>query len=124
MKMQEIQNPLQPKILVIQNEFVSEMRLALEYAGFGLNDPSAMKQQITSILENQAISAAILDTSLDRQAATSIADILVELDIPFVFAGSDSQSEIPERVTAYTMAPDMANLTVIAHSLLGAPTLH
>jgi len=119
-----IENPLQPKILVIQNEFISEMRLALEYAGFGLNDPSAMKQQITTILENQSISAAILDTSLEQQAATSIADILVELDIPFVFAGSDSQSEIPERVAVYTMAPDMANLTVIAHSLLGAPTLH
>ena len=122
--MLETENPLQPKILVIQNEFISEMRLALEYAGFGLNDPSAMKRQITNILENQSISAAILDTSLEQQAATSIADILVELDIPFVFAGSDSQSEIPERVAAYTMAPNMANLTVIAHSLLGAPTLH
>lgn len=122
--MLETENPLQPKILVIQNEFISEMRLALEYAGFGLNDPSAMKRQITTILENQSISAAILDTSLEQQAATSIADILVELDIPFVFAGSDSQSEIPERVAAYTMAPNMANLTVIAHSLLGAPTLH
>jgi len=122
--MLETENPLQPKILVIQNEFISEMRLALEYAGFALNDPSAMKQQITTILENQSISAAILDTSLEQQAAASIADILVELDIPFVFAGSDSQSEIPERVAAYTMAPDMANLTIIAHSLLGAPTLH
>ena len=122
--MLETENPLQPKILVIQNEFISEMRLALEYAGFRLNDPSAMKRQITNILENQSISAAILDTSLEQQAATSIADILVELDIPFVFAGSDSQSEIPERVAAYTMAPNMANLTVIAHSLLGAPTLH
>jgi hypothetical protein len=124
MFMLETENPLQPKILVIQNEFVSEMRLALEYAGFGLNDPSAMKQQITAILEQQSISAAILDTSLEQQAATSIADILVELDIPFVFAGADNQAEIPERVAAYTMAPDMANLTVVAHSLLGAPTLH
>jgi hypothetical protein len=122
--MLETENPLQPKILVIQNEFISEMRLALEYAGFALDDPSAIKRQITVILEQQSISAAILDTSLEQQAATSIADILVELDIPFVFAGSDSQSEIPGRVAAYTMAPDMANLTVIAHSLLGAPTLH
>ena len=122
--MLETENPLQPKILVIQNEFVSEMRLALEYAGFARNDASAIKQQITAILQQQSISAAILDTSLEQQAAASIADILVELDIPFVFAGSDSQSEIPERVAAYTMAPNMANLTVIAHSLLGAPTLH
>lgn len=122
--MPEIQNPLQPKILVIQDEFVSEMQLALEYAGLKLNDRSAIKQQITTILENQSISAAILDTSLEQQAATSIADILVELDIPFVFGGHDSQSELSERVAAYTMAPDMANLTVIAHSLLGAPTLH
>lgn len=122
--MPEIQNPLQPKILVIQNEFLSEMRLAIEYAGFELNDPSAIKQQITAVLKNQSISAAILDTSLEQQAATSIADILVELDIPFVFAGNDSQAELPERVAAHTMAPDMGNLTVIAHSLLGAPTLH
>lgn len=122
--MLEIENPVQPKILVIQDDFVSEMRIALEYAGFALTDPSALKQQIAAIFESQSISAAILDISLEQQAATSIADILVELHIPFVFAGNDSQSEIPERVTAHTMAPAMANLTVIAHSLLGAPTLH
>ena len=122
--MQEMQNPLQPRILVIQDEFVSEMRLALEYAGLSRNDSDAIKQQIAAILEQQSIGAAILDTSLERKAAESIADILVELDIPFVFAGSDDQFELPERVASYTMAPEMANLTIIAHSLLGAPTLH
>lgn len=122
--MQETQTSLQPRILVIQDEFVNEMRLALETAGFARNDTSAIKQQISAILEQQSIAAAILDASLEQQAATSIADILLELDVPFVFAGSQDQSELPERVTAYTMAPDMANLTAIAHSLLGAPTLH
>lgn len=122
--MPEMQNPLQPRILVIQDEFVNEMRLALEYAGFERNDADAIKHQIATILEQQAIGAAILDTSLERNAAESIADILVELDVPFVFAGNEDQFELPERVATYTMAPERANLTVIAHSLLGAPTLH
>jgi hypothetical protein len=122
--MQEIENPLQPRILVIQDEFVNEMKLALEYAGLAGDDAYAIKRQIAAILEQQSIGAAILDTSLERNAAQSIADILVELEIPFVFAGNESQFELPEGLASYTMAPEMANLTVIAHSLLGAPTLH
>lgn len=122
--MQEMQNPLQPRILVIQDEFVNEMKLALEYAGFARNDAEAIKNQMAAILEQQSIGAAILDTSLERNAAASIADILVELDIPFVFAGNEDQFELPPALATHTMAPEMANLTVIAHSLLGAPTLH
>ncbi len=71
---------------------VSEMRLALDML-VRTDDPSAIKQ-ITTILRTNRFQRT--DTSLDRQAATSIADILVELDIPFVFAGNDSQSELPD----------------------------
>lgn len=114
----------QPKILVIQNEFVAEMRLALEYAGREGHDPEAIRDQMESILKMQGIGAAILDTGLDLDTATTIADTLLELDIPFVFAGPDELGDIPEHVMAQTMAQDLANLTVLGQSILGRPTYH
>ncbi|MGV3549553.1 hypothetical protein [Rhizobium sp.] len=114
----------QPKILVIQNEFVAEMRLALEYAGKEGNDPDAIRDQMAFILKVQDIGAAILDTGLELEAATTIADTLLELDIPFVFAGTGEANEMPEHVIVQTMAPDLANLTVLGQSILGRPTYH
>lgn len=117
-------NASKPKILVIQNEFVAEMRLALEDAGRQGNDPEAIRDQMQSILTLQGIAAAILDTALELDAATTIADTLLELDIPFVFAGTDEQSDMPEHVMAQTMAQNLANLTVLGQSILGRPTYH
>lgn len=122
--MQALATPVESKVLVIQDEFVNEMKLALEYAGMADDDPDAIRDQMAAILEAQGIGAAILDTALDHVAAMSIADALVDLDIPFVFAGKESQAEIPEDVVAHTMAPDLANLTVLAQSILGRPTYH
>jgi hypothetical protein len=114
----------QPKILVIQNEFVSEMKLALEYAGQSPEDPTAIRTQIAEIFETQGIGAAILDTQLDLEAAATIADALVDLEIPFVFAGKGSEADIPEDMMAHTMSPDLATLTVLGQSILGRPTYH
>lgn len=114
----------QPKILVIQNEFVAEMRLALEYAGREGSDPKAIHDQMVSILRLQGIGAAILDTGLELDAAAPIVDTLLELDIPFVFAGTEEQGDMPEHVMAYTMGQDLANLTVLGQSILGRPTYH
>lgn len=114
----------QSKILVIRDEFVSEMKLALEYAGRSGDDREAIRDQIATILENQGIGAAILDTELDLDSASPIVDALLELDIPFVFAGKGDEAEVPERVLARTMEPARANLTVLGQSILGRPTYH
>lgn len=114
----------QPKILVIQNEFVAEMRLALEYAGRGRHDPDAIRDQMEFILKAQEIGAAILDTGLEPDAAAPIVDALIELDIPFVFAGADEPGDLPEHVMAQTMDQTLANLTVLGQSILGRPTYH
>lgn len=122
--MQMQQAIAQPKILVIRDEFVSEMRLALEYAGRSGDDRDAIREQIATILESQGIGAAILDTELDLDAASPIVDALLELDIPFVFAGKGDEGEVPERVLTQTMEPALANLTVLGQSILGRPTYH
>ena len=122
--MQAPQTVPQPKILVIQNEFVAEMRLALEYAGRGADDVDALRDQMESILRAQGIGAAILDTGLETEAVASIADALLDLEIPFVFAGTEDETEVPEHVMAHTMAQDLANLTVLGQSILGRPTYH
>ena len=122
--MQAPQTVPQPKILVIQNEFVAEMRLALEYAGRGADDVDALRDQMESILRAQGIGAAILDTGLETEAAASIADALLDLEIPFVFAGTEDETEVPEHVMAHTMAQELAHLTVLGQSILGRPTYH
>jgi len=122
--MQMPQAVAQPKILVIRDEFVSEMKLALEYAGRSGDDRDAIREQIATILESQGIGAAILDTELDLDAASPILDALLELDIPFVFAGKGDEAEVPERVLTQTMEPALANLTVLGQSILGRPTYH
>lgn len=122
--MQAPQTTPQPKILVIQNEFVAEMRLALEYTGRKGGDPEAVRDQIEAILKAQGIGAAILDTGLETEAATTIADALLDLEIPFVFAGTEDGTEVPEHVMAHTMAQHLANLTVLGQSILGRPTYH
>ena len=114
----------QPKILVIRDEFVSEMKLALEYAGRSATDGDAIREQIAAILESQGIGAAILDTELDIDEASPIVDALLDLEIPFVFAGKGDEAEVPERVVAHTMEPALANLTVLGQSILGRPTYH
>lgn len=122
--MQVPQTVPQPKILVIQNEFVAEMRLAIEYAGRGGQDPDALRDQMETILKAQGIGAAILDTGLEIEAAAVIADALLDLEIPFVFAGTDDEAEMPEHVMAHTMTQDLANLTILGQSILGRPTYH
>lgn len=114
----------QPKILIIQNEFVAEMRLALEYAGREGHDPEAIRDQMESIVKMQEIGAVILDTSLELDDATTLADTLLALDIPFVFAGTDELADLPEHVMTQTMTPELANLTVLGQSILGRPTYH
>lgn len=114
----------QPRILVIQNEFVAEMRLALEYAGREDDDPDAVRDQMAAILKAQGIAAAILDTGLEIGAAASIADALLALEVPFVFAGADDEREVPGHVMARTMDQHLANLTVLGQSILGRPTYH
>jgi hypothetical protein len=122
--MQHVQANEQARILVIQDEFVKEMRLALEYAGFERDDTSALKQQMITILQTQSIAAAIVDTALEKQAAHSITDVLFDLSIPFVFAGKENETEIGEELAYHAMAPDLANLTILAQSILGRPTYH
>jgi hypothetical protein len=77
-----------------------------------------------SILKAQGIGAAILDTSLETEAAATIADALLALEIPFVFAGTEDETEMSEHVMAQTMTPELANLTVLGQSILGRPTYH
>jgi hypothetical protein len=122
--MQAPQITPQPKILVIQNEFVAEMRLALEYTGRKGREPQAVRHQIEAILKAQGIGAAILDTGLETEAAATIADALLDLEIPFVFAGTEDGTEVPEHVMVHTMAQHLANLTVLGQSILGRPTYH
>jgi len=112
------------RILVVQEDFVDEMTIALETNG----GPSAISMDITdqtiSILKGSNIGAAIFDRHLDPDKAVQIADALVSLGIPFVFANAEETASLPERLMAFSMTESSPELQLIAHQLFGRPTYH
>lgn len=103
-------------ILVIEDDFIDELRIAFEsYEKVG-SRPCSVRDQTIALLEGSDICAAIFDGHLDRETSEPIADALKALGIPFVNSESD--------VGSNAMEPAMAELTLLAHQLFGAPTFH
>jgi hypothetical protein len=114
----------QRRILVVEGDFVDELRIAFE--GYGLDEAGKMnlRDQTIAILEGSGIEAAILDGHLDRDQTTQIAAGLAELGIPFVFSDTHDPAQLPEHLAAFTMTESGRELELIAHRLFGPPIYH
>jgi hypothetical protein len=120
----EQNNVAQRRILVVEGDFVDELRIAFE--GYDLTGAQSMnlRDQTIAILQGTDIEAAILDGQLDRDQIMQIADGLTELGIPFVFSDTRDPVQTPERLAAFTMTQSGFELEMIAHRLFGPPTYH
>ncbi len=114
----------QRRILVVESDFVDELRIAFEGSAFPEAQSMTLRDQTIAILEGSDIEAAILDGQLDREQTDQIADGLTALGIPFVFAEPHTPELMPDYLTAFTMTPRGGELERIAHSLFGSPTYH
>jgi hypothetical protein len=114
----------QRRILVVESDFVDELRIAFEGSAFPDAQSMNLRDQTIAILEGSDIEAAILDGQLDRDQTDQIADGLAALGIPFVFADPHAPALMPEHLAAFTMTPRGGELERIAHSLFGSPTYH
>lgn len=112
-----VENKLAGKsILVIEDDFIDELRIAFECYEKGGSHPYNVREQTIALLEGSDIGAAILDGHLDRETSEPIADALKALGIPFVNSEFD--------VGGNGMEPAMAELTLLAHQIFGPPTFH
>jgi hypothetical protein len=112
------------KILVIESDFLEELRIALEGSGSAAAKSMDLTDQTVAALQGSDIGAAIVDSHLDSEKSVQIADALIALGIPFVFAEGSAPAQLPERLSAIGMMESTADLQLIAHQLFGAPTLH
>lgn len=112
------------RILVVQDDFVEELKIVMD-----LNpDASAAKMSLTeqtiAILQGSDIGAAIFDHHLDHASSAAIADALATLGIPFTFTDTDDLLALPKRLMTYSMTESSPELQMIAHQMLGPPTYH
>lgn len=122
--MQERPNVIRKKILVVEDDFIEEMRIALDNQAFYSGKSMGVRDQAIAVLTGSDFEAAILDSHIDRDKSVPIAEALASLGIPFIFAGTDTEAGMPHGLAYYSMNESTAELTLIAHQLFGSPTFH
>lgn len=122
--MYEQSNLKNGRILVVQDDFVEELKIVLDLGPGASAAGMDLTRQTIAILEGSDIGAAIFDHNLDHANSVAIADALATLGIPFTFADTDDMLALPERLMTYSMTESSPELQAIAHQLLGPPTYH
>lgn len=91
------------RILVVEDEslialFICEV---LETEGFEIVGPcQTVSQALAQLAIPDCCDAAVLDASLRNESAVPVANVLIELGIPFVVATGYNQSQLPAALTA------------------------
>jgi hypothetical protein len=112
------------RILVVQDDFVEELKIVLDVNPGASAAKMNLTEQTIAILQGSDIGAAIFDHNLDHASSAAIADALATLGIPFTFADTDDMLALPERLITYSMMESSPELQMIAHQMLGPPTYH
>ncbi len=89
----------QPRVLVVEDEYLIRMLLEDMLADLGYSVAAAVGS-IAEAREHAAagdFSAAILDVNLDGQEIFPVADILAERSLPFVFVTGYGERSLPDR---------------------------
>lgn len=87
------------RILVVEDEYLlaDDMRNALEKAGAEVLGPVPDVERAFALIGSETPDAALLDINLAGESVYSVADALLERQIPFIFATVFDESAIPER---------------------------
>ena len=89
------------RVLVVEDEglVALQLQMDLEDWGYHVVGPGRNLEEGSALAETEEIDAALLDVRLGSQTSVSIADILLERKIPFVFAtGYSDSSTLPEHL--------------------------
>ncbi|SEL83588.1 response regulator [Xaviernesmea oryzae] len=111
-------------ILIVEDEYflAAETRKKLEKLGAHVVSPTGRVNEALTLIETEAVDAAILDIHLGDELVFPVAERLAELDIPFVFATGYDPSIIPENFTGFALCEKPTELEAIARELFGPGT--
>lgn len=112
------------RILVVEDEFLlaDEARKTLLKLGATVVGPTPRVDRALSLIDSEQVDAAILDIFLDDALVFPVAERLVELEIPFVFASAYDPSVIPTRFRGYVLCEKPVEMERIAQGLFGSPS--
>ncbi|MGH6665283.1 MAG: response regulator [Pseudolabrys sp.] len=88
----------QPRILVVEDEYLISMLLEDMLADLGFEVAAAVGTiaEASDVAANGDINAAVLDVNLDGQEIYPVAAILAKRGLPFVFVTGYGERSLPE----------------------------
>jgi len=89
------------RVLVVEDEFMLAEELEVELLDAGaivLGPAGTIEDAFDFIRSGREIDGAILDVSLRGEMSFPVADLLIELSVPFVFTTGYDASVIPSRL--------------------------
>ncbi|MCH2132944.1 MAG: hypothetical protein MK116_04250 [Phycisphaerales bacterium] len=75
------------RILIVEDAFLigMDLKMSLEQMGYEVLGPAPSSARAMSLLQREVCHGAILDVSLGRETSESVADFLVDKNVPFFF---------------------------------------
>lgn len=113
------------RVLIVEDEFLlaEEARRELEKFGAVVIGPTPRVDQALQYLKTTKVDAAILDVYLAGELVFPVAELLQDMDIPFVFATAYDAKVIPPRFRGFVLCEKPVELERIAQALFGPKQL-
>lgn len=108
------------RILVVEDDFILAMDIIEEirdHNGVVQHHATTLEQGMLE-LERQRPDACILDINLGSDKVYPLADRLMELNIPFIFASSEVRANIPDRFAAVPLHSKPIEMVKAAAALM------
>lgn len=106
-------------ILIVEDEFLIAMDLedSLRDQGYDVVGPASTVTQAMTLIEAQAVAAAVLDYNLKDGTSEALATQLIAQSIPVVFLSGDSLANRPEALQSCLVLSKPVSLTELAEAL-------
>jgi CheY-like chemotaxis protein len=90
-------SPLQPRILIVEDEALIAVMLAdmLEELGYNVAASASQISQAKDFLTAEKVDIALLDVNIGNEKIDTVADLLAERACPFIFTTGYGQVGIP-----------------------------
>lgn len=94
--------PAGPRILLVEDDYyqAKELKQLLLQAGVTVLGPTAEHAEVIDVLQQGRVDLAVLDINLGQGASFSIASLLHERDIPFLFLTGYDRAQVPDDFAA------------------------
>ncbi|GAA3109572.1 hypothetical protein GCM10010520_62570 [Rhizobium viscosum] len=108
-------------LIVESGDLIADaVRLALEQAGAVIVGPASSVEIGLALFDITRVDAAILDIRIEGETVFALAERLQDAGIPFVFAISHADTDIPAGYGGYRLSESPAALAQIAKALFAA----